>query len=261
MQSRRWGQAGAGRWRPFTEEETTAQSGRAAARATPLLRVDPGLVRPGCTTFLAFAFQDESDDMTVCEAKVSIRGAYKMANGWAQFRRQLLVCRNPGPVCQVDLVFQKEPQSKTHVGLILPAGHQFESLSLGFLILGLHVYKSELNRIPMWVIWRQAGTSMPGVHGCFLISPFIVRIYNPHPASLQRFEKLCRCILSSMDVENEPKVSGAEARKSPTTTQAGLFTSENSCWMFWLLCMTLHVHTRVWVSNGSKTLTKCRWIP
>ncbi|OWK15363.1 UBE3B [Cervus elaphus hippelaphus] len=31
-------------------------------------------------------------------------------------------------------------------------------------------------------------------------------MYNPHSASLQRFEKLCRCILSSMEAENEPKV-------------------------------------------------------
>ena len=45
------------------------------------------------STFLAFAFQDTSDDwpkkkkqdtsddMTACEAKVRILGAYKMANG------------------------------------------------------------------------------------------------------------------------------------------------------------------------------------
>lgn len=31
---------------------------------------------------------------------------------------------------------------------------------------------------------------------------------NLHCASLQRFEKLCRCVLSSMEAENEPKVSG-----------------------------------------------------
>ena len=40
------------------------------------------------------------------------------------------------------------------------------------------------------------------------MSLFIVGMYNPHYASLQRFEKLCRCILSSMEAENEPKVSG-----------------------------------------------------
>lgn len=47
---------------------------------------------------------------------------------------------------------------------------------------------------------------------CFPISSLVVGIYNPHSASLQRFEKLCRCVLSSMDAENEPKVSGMGVR-------------------------------------------------
>lgn len=47
-------------------------------------------------------------------------------------------------------------------------------------------------------------------------------VYNPHSAYLQRFEKLCRYILSSMDAENEPKVSGMGAGKSPRSSQASL---------------------------------------
>ena len=39
------------------------------------------MTRAPVSTFLAFAFQDTSDDMTACEAKVRMHGAYKTANG------------------------------------------------------------------------------------------------------------------------------------------------------------------------------------
>lgn len=60
----------------------------------------------------------------------------------------------------------------------------------------------------------------------FLFS--LVGIYNPHSTSLQRFEKLCRCILSSMDAENEPKVCEMGAEVSHMR-QTHLLGSESSC--------------------------------
>ena len=39
------------------------------------------MTRVPVSTVLAFAFQDTRDDMTACEAKVCMHGAYKMANG------------------------------------------------------------------------------------------------------------------------------------------------------------------------------------
>lgn len=42
---------------------------------------------------------------------------------------------------------------------------------------------------------------------CFSRTAFPVVRTNPTFGFSQRFEKLCRCILNSMDVENEPKVS------------------------------------------------------
>lgn len=56
-----------------------------AAGATPLPQVDQAWQSQSVTrapvSTLAFSFQDTSDDMTACEAKVRTHGAYKTANG------------------------------------------------------------------------------------------------------------------------------------------------------------------------------------
>ena len=78
-----------------------------------LLRVDPGWYRQ-CnlvSTFLPFAFQEKSEDVTVCEAKVHVRGGYRTAPGRADSGQ----LRSAGAQAQIATLisfFQRSPSPK-----------------------------------------------------------------------------------------------------------------------------------------------------
>lgn len=224
-----------------------------APRATPLLKVDIafiGWILKGrycqsvtwfpASTFLPFVFQDKRDDSTAYEAKVSIHDASKVGNGRAWFRRQLLVPKSPSPVCQIDFVFQKEPQSgllyeiyqflKTSVGLIQPVGHQFESLYfLACLILRFHICKRNLKWLNIWVFWHNAYIWCPPnilLLSCFLLWEFITPILP-----LCRDLRSCVAVsLAAWMLRMNPRYVRWELEVSHVL-QTHLFGSESSCWM------------------------------
>lgn len=65
---------------------------------------------------------------------------------------------------------------------------------------------------------------------CFSRTALPVVRTNPTFGFSQRFEKLCRCILNSMDVENEPKVS-----------RGVWFGVGRGWWLFLTLCVGIYL--------------------